>query len=196
MKKLKNLKIKYFFVFVIIMIIYNSCLKKEIKFAEQFKKNLTNDSVGYWNYFPDEFTYGKKSKVMQTFGFHKNGTLEFYRMRYGIETIKEGDRYIFKTDSIGKRMFVRLDGVARPPGFKTNKWNISKDSILSIMSVYDYKVVKYSKDSVVMKLVSYYRRPFEDSIKRFHIFHRVKGTNLDLDQESKMLKDSLNRSKR
>lgn len=192
MKNLRNRNIRYFFIFITITTIFHSCYKNKMDFSEQFRQNLTNDSIGYWDYFPDEYKYGIKTRLINTYGFNKNGTLEFYSMRYGFEISGDGDSVSLKTsNTIGKRMFVRLDTVARPPFDKTNKWNIRNDSIFTIMDVYGYKIMQYSKDSIVMKLVTYHERPYEDSIKRFHILHRIKESDLRLDERSKMLKDSL-----
>lgn len=192
MKNLKNRNIRYFFILLAITTICHSCYKNKVDFSEQFRQNLTNDSIGYWDYFPDEFKYGNKTRVIQTYGFNKNGTLEFYRMRYGFEISGDvGNLSVRYIDTIGKRMFVRLDTVARPPFHKTNKWKITNDSIFTTMNVYGYKIMQYSKDSIVMKLVTYYGRRYEDSIKRFRILHRVKESDLRLDKESKILKDSL-----
>lgn len=190
MKNLKNQKIRCFFILLAITTICHSCYKNKVDFSEQFRQNLTNDSIGYWDYFPDEYKYGNKTRVIQTYGFNKNGTLEFYRMGYGFEIGGDGVSLI-TSNTIGKRMFVGLDTVARPPFHKTNKWKITNDSIFTTMDVYGYKIIRYSKDSIVMKQVTYYGRPYEDSIKRFRILHRVKESNLRLDDESKTLKDSL-----
>ncbi len=189
-KNLKNRNIRYFFILLAITTICHSCYKNKMDFSEQFTQNLTNDSIGYWDYFPDEFKYGNKTRVINTYGFNKNGTLEFYSMRYGFEIGEDGVSLI-TSNTIGKRMFVRLDTVARPPFDKTNKWKITNDSIFSIMGIDGYKIIRYSKDSIVMKLVTYYGRPYEDSIKRFRILYRVKESDLRLDEESKIIKDSL-----
>lgn len=196
-KNLKNQKIRYFFILLAITTICHSCYKNKMDFNEQFTQNLTSDSIGYWDYFPDEYKYGIKDGPIDTYGFNKNGTLEFYSMRYGFEIGGYGDSVSLKTsNTIGKRMFVRLDTVARPPFYKTNKWKITNDSIFTTMNVYGYKIMQYSKDSIFMKQVSYHGRPYEDSIKRFHILHRVKENDLRLDERSKILKDSIDRLSR
>lgn len=183
--------------FLMFIFIVCNCEKKKVDFSLEFKQNLTNDSIGYWDYFPYEFEYGVKKGSIDTYGFNKKGTLELYRMRYNFEISGDvGNMSIKYTDTIGKRMFVRLDTVPRPSSFQTNKWGIRNDSIFNIMDVYGYKIIRYSKDSIVMKLVSYHGRPYEDSIKRFHILHRVKESDLRLDERSKILKDSLDRLNR
>lgn len=192
MKNLKNRNIKCFFILLAITTICHSCYKNKVDFSEQFRQNLTNDNIGYWDYFLYEYKYGIKDGPINTYGFNKNSTLEFYSMRYGFEISGDvGNLSVRYIDTIGKRMFVRLDTVARPPFHKTNKWKITNDSIFTTMDVYGYKIIRYSKDSIIMKQVTYYGRPYEDSIKRFHILHRVKESDLRLDDESKILKDSL-----
>jgi len=173
MKNLKNQNIRYFFILLAITTICHSCYKNKVDFSEQFTQNLTNDSIGYWDYFPGEFKYGIKDGPINTYGFNKNGTLEFYSMRYGFEIGGDGVSLI-TSNTIGKRMFIRLDTVARPPFHKTNKWKITNDSVFNIEGIDGYKIIRYSKDSIIMKQVTYYGRPYEDSIKDFIFFIELK----------------------
>lgn len=185
-----------------------ACHKNKSDFKSEFIKNLTNDSIGYWDYWPDEYKYGVKDGPIDTYGFNQKGTLEYYSMRYDLILCKKTDKMAIKfldstgnpiyvkTESIGKRMYIKLDTIPRPRSFKINKWVVRNDSTLNFMNVYGYKIIRYSKDSIIMKLTSLYGHPYEDTIKRFKILYRVKESDLRLDKESKKLKDSVDRLSR
>ena len=208
MRNLKLLRITHFLTLLVVITICNSCFENKTDFKSEFIKNLTNDSIGYWDKWPDEYKYGVKDGPIYTYGFNQRGTLEYYSMRHDLilgEKTDEmamkfidsaGNTVYVKTEPIGKRMYIKLDTIPRPRSFKTNKWVVRNDSTLNFMNAYSYKVIRYSKDSIIMKLSSLYGHPYEDTIKRFEILYRVKESDLRLDKESKKLKDSVDRLRR
>ena len=208
MRNLKLLRITHFLTLLVVITICNSCFENKTDFKSEFIKNLTNDSIGYWDKWPDEYKYGVKDGPIYTYGFNQRGILEYYSMRHDLilseETDKRAQKFVdsigntvyVTTEAIGKRMYIELDSIPRPRSFKTNKWVVRNDSTLNFMDVYSYKIIRYSKDSIIMKLTSLYGHPYEDTIKRFEILYRVKESDLRLDIESKKLKDSLDRSRR
>ncbi len=190
------------------MTICSSCFEDRTDFNSEFTQNLTNDSIAYWDYWPDEYKYGVKDGPIYTYGFNQKGTLEYYSMRYDLILSEKTDKMAMKfldstgntvyvkTETIGKRMYIKLDTLPRPRSFKINKWVVRNDSTLNLMDAYGYKIIRYSKDSIIMKLTSFYGEPYEDGIKRFNILYRVKETDLRLDEESKIAKDSIDRLSR
>lgn len=208
MRNLKSLRITDFLTLLVVVTICSSCFENKTDFKSEFIKNLTNDSIGYWDKWPDEYKYGVKDGPIYTYGFNQRGTLEYYSMRHDLILSEKTDKMAMKfldstgntvyitTEAVGKRMYIELDTIPRPRSFKTNKWVVRNDSTLNFMDVYSYKIIRYSKDSIIMKLSSLYGHPYEDTIKRFEILYRVKESDLRLDKESKKLKDSVDRLRR
>lgn len=114
MRNLKLLRITHFLTLLVVITICNSCFEIKTDFKSEFIKNLTNDSIGYWDYWPDEFKYGVKDRPIYTYGFNQKGTLEYYCMRHDLmlseETDKTGKYIYFQVmDIFNQRILILLN---------------------------------------------------------------------------------------